>query len=138
MPRCAVLACACVVAATVTASPVGTLPPAQMSGGVAFRTGGVGELEAAAMRRAEPSYPLSVEFFRRHDGEDEFVADVDVTIADRDGRTLLSARGAGPVLLADLPDGSYMVVARQNGETTRKRVTLAGRPERLVFIWPAA
>ncbi|HTP48072.1 MAG TPA: carboxypeptidase-like regulatory domain-containing protein [Casimicrobiaceae bacterium] len=112
------------------------LPPEETHGVVTYRTGGVGGTEAAAMRRAEASYPLSLEFVQRAHPKNEFLAYADVTITDHAGNTLLKTFSDGPFMLAKLPDGRYIVKATENGKTETRQVTIAaGKPEHLVFTW---
>lgn len=112
------------------------LPAERTQGQVTYRTGGIGEAEAAAMRHAEASYPLSLEFVQRAKPADEFLANVEVTIADHGGNTTLTTSSEGPFLLARLPDGRYTVKATENGKTETRQVTVAsGKPEHIVFTW---
>jgi hypothetical protein len=125
-----------IAVAPALATSMNNLPAEQTHGQVTYRTGGIGETEAAAMRHAEANYPLSLEFVRRAKPTDEFLANVEVTIADHGGNTTLTTSSTGPFLLAKLPDGKYTVRATENGKTETRHVTVAsGKPERIVFSW---
>ena len=129
------LAAAPVTGATDTPG-TGQLPPEQTQGRVTYVTGGIGQDEAMVLRGEERRFPLSLEFIRRAKPADEFLANVNVTITDLQGRTELRALAEGPYLLASLPDGKYRVTADHDGQIkTRDVVIAARRPERVVFEW---
>lgn len=133
----AVMATAGMLATGATfAAPMSNLPPQETQGAVTFRSGGVGELEANAMRHAQANYPLSLQFVKRHEPNDQFLANIPVTIKDHAGATVLETTSDGPFLLAKLPDGKYTVTATDNGKTlTRNVVVAANKPEHVVFAW---
>ena len=118
------------------AAVVSLLPPEETQGMVTYRTGGIAQSEAAAMQQAEAHYPLALEFVEHAKPKNEFLANVEVTIKDRLGRTALKTYSDGPFLLATLPDGKYTVTATDEGSAQTRQVTVAaGKPERLVFTW---
>ena len=133
----AALAGASIAAAgTALAMPITNLPPEESQGAVSYRTGGIGEAEARAMRLAESQYPLSLEFLARAKPRDEFLAYVQVTIKDKDGKTALDTYSDGPIALVELPDGKYTVKVTDEGVTRVRQVTIApGKPQHLVFEW---
>ena len=111
------------------------LPPAQTQGSVTFVTGGVGQDEAAAMKAAENSYPLALEFVKRAPPNGEFLANVDVTIKNRSGDTVLTTTSDGPFLLAKLPAGRYTVVAEVDGQTKTRSIVTGHAPKQVVVAW---
>jgi len=133
----AIVAANLVAIAPALATSMSNLPPEETEGAVTFRMGGIGSIEATAMRQAESRYPLSLEFAERAKPKDEFLANVEVTIKDHDGKTMLRTFSDGPFLLASLPDGNYTVTAvREGGQAQTRQVTVAsGTPEHLVFEW---
>lgn len=113
-----------------------SLPAAHAQGSVTFLTGGVGTEEAAAMKEARSSYPLSLEFVRKAKPRDEYLANVQVTIEDPSGKAALKATSDGPFLLAKLPAGRYTVRAEEDGKAKVKKVKVAaGKHEQLLFEW---
>jgi hypothetical protein len=119
-----------------TNSMMGKLPPELTQGNVTYMTGGIGHDEAAAMRKEEREFPLSLEFVKRAKSTNEYVAGVDVTIKDPQGNTDLHALADGPMLLARLPDGKYKVSAELDGKTRTRDVVIAKhKPEHIVFHW---
>ena len=112
------------------------LPPELTQGGITYMSGGIGHDEAAAMREEEPKFPLSLEFVKRAKPADEYLAGVDVTIKDLQGKTDLHTLADGPILLAALPEGRYKVSAELDGKTRTRDVVIAQRkPEHIVFEW---
>jgi Carboxypeptidase regulatory-like domain len=112
------------------------LPAEQVQGKVTFMSGGIGSDEAAAMRKEEAKYPLSLEFVGHGRAGGEHLAGVNVTIEDTKGGTDLTTVSSGPYLLVKLPAGDYKVTADHDGRTkTRNVVIAANKPERVVFEW---
>ena len=112
------------------------LPPEQRQGSVTYMSGGIGQDEAAAMRREESKFSLTLEFDKQTKPRDQYLSGVDVTIKDHSGNTVLDAIADGPLLLANLPDGKYTVIAYDNGQRKKRDVVIAGhQQERVVFEW---
>lgn len=113
------------------------LPQEKTEGGIAYVSGGIGQNEAMAMRRAAREYPLSMIFSAGPRGA--FLADVSVTIKDDKGKTMLETVSAGPIMLVDLPAGDYRVAATVAGKTLH-RAAKVGEKEghaRVSFNWPS-
>ncbi|WP_186405419.1 hypothetical protein [Candidatus Accumulibacter aalborgensis] len=99
-----------------------------------YLNGGVGENEAATMRRVAQEFPLRMTFSERKDGE--FIADVPVVILDARGNPVFELPKAGPMLYVVLPNGKYRVSARFKGLTESQDVTLTGKEGKdLYFHW---
>jgi hypothetical protein len=112
------------------------LPAERTQGSVTYVSGGIGHDEAMAFRQLESDYPLALEFITSGESGAQFLADVNVTIVDRQGNVLLQTE-AGPLLLARLPDGNYRVTAAVASAAPKERnITVAGRRhEHIVFQW---
>lgn len=119
------------------AQAAAALPQVRTEGAISYVSGGIGKSEALAMKKAERSYPLSVVF---SEGEhNAYVADVDVTIRSRAHKVVLHANSAGPIMLAKLPPGEYIVSADMGGKTLRRSVSVAAKGDtNLAFHWPHA
>jgi hypothetical protein len=127
----ALMGCALAAAAT-----EGELPAVQQSGEIRFVTGGVGDGEAAALRRERAQYGLTVEVYASEGGRQLFTADVQVTVRNPRGETLLQERTEGPYLLVDVPPGRYTVEVERMGQTQRQAVTVRGKgAARTVFVF---
>ena len=112
------------------------LPPEKMQGSISYVTGGVGYDEAIAMRKAEPMYPLSLEFVQHAKPKDEFLANVEVTIKNHAGEIALQVISEGPFLLARLPPGKYVINAKIKDELRTQHVTLIEKkPAHFIFEW---
>ncbi len=115
------------------------MPPTQTQGSVSYVSGGIGEDEAAAMKQAAGSYPLEMEFLRRAQPKDEYVADVKVEIKDQHDKKVLDTTANGPFLLAKLPAGRYTVTADLGDKAEKRTVQIAPHAHhRIVFEWGRA
>ncbi|QHI99026.1 carboxypeptidase regulatory-like domain-containing protein [Xylophilus rhododendri] len=103
---------------------------AQSPADVKYRCGGIGSDESTQMREEMKSHPLSL-LFAKPDGD--YLADVQVSLSDTQGKPLQEWKASGPVCLVDLPPGRYKVSAR-SGDTSRDReVNVGATPVRLDF-----
>ena len=124
-----------VAAPMLNADPV-ALPKQEIQGNISYMSGGVGEDEAAALKRAAAGYPLELQFVQRAIPRDEFLADVSVKIRDRSRTVVLDVVSQGPFLLARLPAGTYQIEADHDGVLKRQTVEIrTGKHERAVFVW---
>jgi len=117
---------------------MGTLPPAQIRGDIAWLSGGVGMSQAKAFENAEARYPLTLEFILRPDRKGapvEFTAAIPTTITDSHGKQVLSATSQGPFMLLRLPEGRYTVVAEHRGHKIERHVFVGRGHHRVVFEW---
>ena len=113
------------------------LPQAKTQGSVSYLTGGIGHDEALAMKRAEKNYPLSMVFSAGKDNE--YLADVHVTIKDKAGTTLLDTVSNGPIMLAKVPAGKYSLTAEMDGKTLHRTAMVSGKGDVMEsFHWPQA
>jgi len=94
------------------------------------KCGGIGSDESARFRAEMKDHPLSL-LFARPDGD--YLADVQVNLADASGKSLLEWKAGGPVCLVDLPAGRYTVTARSGGAVREQQVTVGKTPVRVDF-----
>ncbi|EGV30830.1 hypothetical protein ThidrDRAFT_2462 [Thiorhodococcus drewsii AZ1] len=113
------------------AADLSALPPAQTQNGVTYVTGGIGQPESTAMESAASQYDLMMTF-ARNDGA--FVSDVQVSISDQQGAPVLDLV-SGPILLIDLPDGTYKIQASFAGDSKVRTVTVGAQHQRLAYTW---
>lgn len=106
--------------------------PMQQSG-ITYLSGGIGEDEARAIEQAQ-GYNLHMTF--AIGPENKYVPDVEVTVQNASGQTLLTLSDAGPLVYVQLPPGKYNVVATRNGEVRRDTAEVgSGAARKLVFHW---
>ncbi len=113
------------------AADLSALPPAQTYNGISYVTGGVGEPDSTAMESVANQFDLMMTF-ARNDGA--FVADVQVSITDQQGMPVLEIV-SGPIMLVDLPDGTYKIRASFEGMPEVRTVTVGAHHQRLVYTW---
>jgi hypothetical protein len=106
--------------------------------GVTHMCGGVGLDESTYMKRAAKDYDL-MSTFAAQDGS--YLADVNVDISDRAGKSILQTTCSGPILLVKFPRaGTYRIRAEMDGHAQTKTTQVqAKRSTRtVVFVWPAS
>ncbi|MDD5250336.1 MAG: carboxypeptidase-like regulatory domain-containing protein [Rhodocyclaceae bacterium] len=136
--RSAVLGAALAATLPAFAEPAEDALPLEHSQGlVTYRSGGIGEDEAKAMRQIARQYPLQLEFVAHEgDARGAYVADVNVSIRDGRGKEVLQTKADGPFLLARLPAGRYVVTAQYQDSQRERRVNVpAHGAEHVVFGW---
>ncbi|HXZ55132.1 MAG TPA: carboxypeptidase regulatory-like domain-containing protein [Burkholderiales bacterium] len=111
------------------------LPELKTEGNITYMSGGIGKPESTAMKAEAKHYPLSMIFSGNKDNE--YLADVHVTIQDHTGKDVLSTVSEGPIMLVKLPAGRYTVIADANGKSFKRAVLVRETGERqLSFHWP--
>jgi len=106
----------------------------QHEGPIAYAMGGIGKDEQMTMHHLAKQFPLRIAFSERKDNE--FLADVPISITKQDGREIFKLSKAGPLLDLRLPNGTYRVTARFSGRTESRKVTLGGKEAKnLYFHW---
>jgi hypothetical protein len=100
---------------------------------VPFLTGGVGKDERKEIEAAANDYNLKLVFAQSGGA---FVADVQVSIRESGGATVLTAASEGPLFFAKLPAGSYSVEATYQGVAKKSSVSVAATGQRVLdFRW---
>ena len=108
---------------------------AATQGEVAVLAGGIGEDEQRALLAREYEYNLKLVFSLV---QGNYLADVDVTVADAKGGRIVAWPDPGPFLLARLPAGEYSVTATHGNKVlTRKVRVTASRLRTEHLRWPA-
>jgi hypothetical protein len=103
-------------ATTASASAAGTVS-AVSSENANLLTGGIGEDERLRLLAVSPQYELVASFARHSDGA--MLSNVDVTLSGATLKQPIELTTSGPILLASLPSGHYVVTARLTGWKTR-------------------
>jgi hypothetical protein len=117
-------------------APASDLSP-KTENGVTTLCGGIGSDEAEWMKREARGYDLMLTFASR-DGA--YLANVNVGIADAQGKAVLKTNCDAPILLVNLPDpGNYLITAETGGNTVSRRTAVAGsaQPRQLTLTWPS-
>lgn len=122
---------------TQAASPAVSIQ-SETQNGVTYLCGGVGLDESAYMKRAAKDYDLMATFAAQ-DGS--YLADVDVAISDRGGKSILQTMCPGPILLVKFPRaGTYRIRAEIGGHAQTKTAQVQAKHgiRSVVFVWPAS
>jgi hypothetical protein len=100
------------------------LPAQQLSGSVAYVTGGIPFEQIPAFTLARSSYPLNIEVYEKAGAKSEFTADAQIKLFDRSGNVVLDAKTEGPYLWAKVPPGQYRLQTTLNGRMQEQRVSI--------------
>jgi hypothetical protein len=99
----------------------------------------VGKDESDAISRAAGAWPLVLELSQSLPPRAEYISDVQITIKDKSGNTVLDMTSEGPYVLVKLPAGKYSLDATYESKTLHRDISLEkGRSKRLSLMWPAA
>jgi hypothetical protein len=102
--------------------------------GYKYVTAGIGEEEAAQMKRIAKNYTLNLLFSEGIVGR--WAMDVNVNIYDEASNLMFRIVGAKPVLYVNLPAGTYTILASNNGLKLRHKVMLeADANKKVVLNW---
>jgi hypothetical protein len=122
-------------AGTATSSrPAAPATGATAASGVRFMAGEVGESAEERIKTSQHKFNLKLVFTLV---EGNYVADVDVTIKDGTGKTLLQQLVPGPFLLAELTPGVYDVSANYDGKPRSRKIRVGSRLTTEYFRWPS-
>ena len=121
---------ACALALCISAAPAQTVDPAA----VGYVAGGIGADDVERMKARESEFNVKLVFTLV---EGNFVSDVAVVIKDRERNPVLVAFAPGPLLLARLPRGSYLVEATYGTSTLTRRLDVADRLRTEYLRWPS-
>ncbi|MCU0842544.1 MAG: carboxypeptidase-like regulatory domain-containing protein [Thiobacillaceae bacterium] len=119
------------VGALLVASPAWTDPGEP----VPYMSGGVGKGERERLRQAAEDYNLKLVFHTREQGA--FLARVQVTIRDPDGKALIRTTSDGPWFYVRLPPGPYHVTGEVRGITVGRMIDVPAEGQIQVnYCWP--
>jgi hypothetical protein len=98
--------------------------------------GGVGvNARARLSDQAAPDHNVKLVFSL---STGNYLADVDVKVTDRSGKTVIDGVSPGPWLYAKLPAGTYTAKATYMGETVTEDFTVGRSGQRVAHLrWPA-
>ena len=106
-------------------------------GNITYVSGGFGLDERQELDAAAKDYDLKLVFAGK--GSGEYLADVEVSIANMKGEKILEAMSEGPWFLVKLPAGRYKISVESAEHTLVKQARVTGkRLTQLHFYWPLA
>lgn len=119
---------------TTTAAAATPAPSASSATSVPFLSGGVGDDSMAQLVAREKEFDLKL-FLVGQSGS--YLSDIRITIIDANGKGVLLTTSEGPVLLANLPAGTYSVKAQKNGHTLEQKISVTpGKLQTTYFRFP--
>ena len=117
-----------------SAPPTITTQPGTTEPTVPFLSGGVGDDSMAQLIAREKEFDLKL-FLVGQSGT--YLSDIRITITDSRGRGILLTTSEGPILLANLPTGSYSIRAQKNGHMLEQKVSVtSGKLQTTYFRFP--
>jgi hypothetical protein len=110
-------------------SDASALGPGAVGGGVGINA------RARLSDRAAPDHNVKLVFSL---STGNYVADVDLKVTDRSGKTVIDGVSPGPWLYAKLAAGTYTAQATYMGETVTEKFTVGSSGQRVAHMrWPA-
>jgi hypothetical protein len=102
---------------------------------VTFVSGGIGFCESQEMRRISHEYQLELLFLEKTTSRESFLAGVPVQITDSKGSLAVDTITKGPLLLAKMPAGRYVITAIYDGIVKTHHLRIDNKHQRVVFSW---
>ncbi|MFT3850083.1 MAG: hypothetical protein QM739_15835 [Propionivibrio sp.] len=99
--------------------------------GVPYLSGGIGDEEREAIEQARKRYNTKLVLAET---SGSYVSNVSLTVATVLGEPILTLSGAGPLVLLQLPSGSYVVTADYDGRKAQKRFDVSDNAARTVIV----
>ncbi len=106
-------------------------PQIQKTNGITFVSGGVGDESMEQITNLEKQFDLKL-FLVGQSGS--YLSDISVTIIDSQEKGVLLTTSEGPVLLVNLPSGTYTVKASKNGHFLEQQLTVTSGQLRTVYL----
>ena len=101
---------------------------------IPFLSGGVGDASMAQLTAREKEFDLKLLLVGQ---SGSYLSDIRITITDASGIGLLVTTSEGPVLLANLPAGTYNIKAQKNGHTLEQKLNVTpGKLQTTYFRFP--
>lgn len=117
-------------AAPATGAAMQAARPNRLQATVATFSGGIAESGMAHVQSIEKDYSTKIVF----SGEGGmFLADVNITITDSKGTSMVSGSTNGPVLLANLPAGRYTLEARYDNAMKKETLNITAPTQLKTF-----
>jgi hypothetical protein len=108
--------------------------PVKEQNGISYVSGGVGDEEQDALEHAK-GFNLELTMAST---SGKYVGVTDLRIDDAQGKKVLEVQTDGPLFLAKLPSGEYVVHATAQGASTTRKVSVPGSGrERVTLSWSA-
>ncbi len=101
---------------------------------VQFASGGVGASEREDMMKMAKDFNLKLVFVT---SDGDYLAGTGVMIRKPGGEALLSTTSTGPLMLVNLPPGSYEVVSTSRMESKTRHVKVGQGLQSVLFTWKA-
>lgn len=112
------------------------VPPTKSVNGVDFIMGGVGSDESQAMLAESKWWPLTIEFSEHTTDGDVWISDARVRIVNAAEQTVFDQVCDGPLLLVNVPPGSYTIAAQHKTSIKVQKIQLVkGQPRRISVHW---
>lgn len=98
------------------------LPEIQSRSNLSCMMGGVGKDESQSMREEARKWPLAVEFSERLGKSDAWISGARLTITNENGKIIFDEPCNGPMFLARLAPGKYLLTASYQGVSKKKTI----------------
>ena len=100
--------------------------------GISYMTGGIGHEEVLEMRPHAKKFTLNLLFSEGDAGQS--VTAVNVNIYNEQSELIFRLKGSKPVLYVNLPAGTYTILATNDGEKLRHKLTIEGNTNQKVIL----
>ena len=101
------------------------------SNGIPYLSGGIGDEEREAIEHARKDYNVKIVLTETAGA---YVSNVNLELATILGEPILALSGAGPLVLIQLPPGTYLITADYDGRKTQRRFDVKDNAAQTVTV----
>ena len=101
------------------------------SNGIPFLSGGIGDEEREAIERARKDYNVKIVLTETAGA---YISNVNLEIATILGEPILALSDAGPLVLVQLPPGTYLITADYDGRKAQRRFDVKDNAAQTVTV----
>jgi len=134
LPQATERARAIALVATGPETADGELDRGVSASGVPYIVGGWSDTARRELAVRAAEFSLTLVF--AHRGSCQYIADVNVRVANERGEDIVTLDEAGPIVLFGLTPGSYQVTVTRNGQALARTIAVGPQTRRqTVFYW---
>jgi hypothetical protein len=112
------------------------IPDTQHSEGIAYISGGVGDVESEAILAEAKQWPVLLELSQLENGRGVWIFGAQIKLVNKQQKVIFNAQADGPYMLINLNPGDYQILATYQGVEQKRALTVkADSSQKLNIFW---